>query len=406
MKHLTVIVFIFITCGLFIPSVKPDNHVTGNTEKDVLSRLFDPDVQDVQSFFHESFLKQVPESSVKQILAMYSNALGRLEQVIGTSGSYDLMFRKGKAPCKITLNQQGQIIGLWFGHWTLFDDTPEKLREEFKKLDGKVSVTVTRNNRDTLFSHASDAPLAVGSAFKLYILKALANHVEAKTARWDQIIPLRSDRMSLPSGILQNWPKGSPVTLRTLANLMISLSDNTATDHLLFFLGRKQVESVAPSRVRPFLSTLEMFKLKWGIAPGERKAFAEAGPATRREMLHSIKKCDKSRIQYKPTPILIGEVEWHITTRELCDVMYEMRNDPSLSINPGLVDPSHWNLVGYKGGSEPGVLNYTLVLRKKASSPVYCVSATMNNTQKNVDANAFTERVSRLIGLLHSGLIK
>lgn len=46
---------------------------------------------------------------------------------------------------------------------------------------------------------------------------------------------------SLPGGILQNWPKGAPLTLHTLAGLMISQSDNTAADTLLEILGRDVV---------------------------------------------------------------------------------------------------------------------------------------------------------------------
>src|SRR3546814_17410949 len=50
---------------------------------------------------------------------------------------------------------------------------------------------------------------------------------------------------------------------------MVSVSDNSATDILLHALGRDKVEAVLPvvgikepAGMRPFLSTLEMFKLK------------------------------------------------------------------------------------------------------------------------------------------------
>src|SRR3546814_18014082 len=50
---------------------------------------------------------------------------------------------------------------------------------------------------------------------------------------------------------------------------MVSVSDNSATDILLHALGRDNVEAVLPvvgikepAGMRPFLSTLEMFKLK------------------------------------------------------------------------------------------------------------------------------------------------
>ena len=96
---------------------------------------------------------------------------------------------------------------------------------------------------------------------------------------------------SLPSGMLHNWPEGAPVTLHTLASLMISISDNTATDILLGLVGRENVERMmgrigiaAPERNRPFLATREIFALK--TAPeAEQRAFIEADEAGRRRLL-------------------------------------------------------------------------------------------------------------------------
>jgi len=54
-----------------------------------------------------------------------------------------------------------------------------------------------------------------------------------------------------------------------LANRMISISDNTATDHLLLTVGREAVESIqaamghsAPGLNAPFITTRELFVLK------------------------------------------------------------------------------------------------------------------------------------------------
>src|SRR3546814_1131698 len=39
------------------------------------------------------------------------------------------------------------------------------------------------------------------------------------------------------------WPKDTPVTVQSLANWMISVSDNSATDTLIHLLGRKNIEA-------------------------------------------------------------------------------------------------------------------------------------------------------------------
>ena len=54
---------------------------------------------------------------------------------------------------------------------------------------------------------------------------------------------------------------GAPITIHTLASLMISESDNTATDALIDLVTRNSVETISP-RNRPFMTTREFFQLK------------------------------------------------------------------------------------------------------------------------------------------------
>ncbi|MDF0752776.1 class A beta-lactamase-related serine hydrolase, partial [Marinobacter sp. 71-i] len=83
---------------------------------------------------------------------------------------------------------------------------------------------------------------------------------------------------------------GTQVTLRELATQMISISDNSATDILLHTLGRAKVEAMMPvlgiadpARNRPFLGTLDVFRLKGVAGLGDRYlALDEAG---RRKLL-------------------------------------------------------------------------------------------------------------------------
>lgn len=211
--------------------------------------------------------------------------------------------------------------------------------------------------------------------------------------------------MSTGGGILENWPITSPMPLHTLASLMISMSDNTATDQLLFYLGRNKVEAVAPGRLRPLLSTAELFKLKW-TGNGTRVAsYIAADEAGKRKLLTDLESVSLSEMTTPSGPSFIKEIEWFISTKELCQVIIDLKDLSLLSINPGLVNKDNWELVGFKGGSEPGVINFTHVLRKTASSPVYAVSATINNEAEIINLNIFAELVTRLIGLIEKGAI-
>ena len=82
----------------------------------------------------------------------------------------------------------------------------------------------------------------MGSTFKLATLTALRRDIEKKKRAWTDVVTLRPEVRSLPSGILRDWPDGSPLTLYALAALMISKSDNTATDALIGLLGRDAIE--------------------------------------------------------------------------------------------------------------------------------------------------------------------
>ncbi len=88
---------------------------------------------------------------------------------------------------------------------------------------------------------ATAAPIA--SAFKLYVLAALATAVRSGRLSWDQQLTLTPRVKSLPSGVMQYEPDGTRVSVRDAAAHMIAISDNTATDLLISALGRPAVEA-------------------------------------------------------------------------------------------------------------------------------------------------------------------
>jgi len=70
-----------------------------------------------------------------------------------------------------------------------------------------------------------------------------------------------------------------------------------------------------------------------------------------------------------------------------------------LRINDGLAVKENWQTVGYKGGSEPGVLNQTYLLKKDEDSPWYSISVTINNPDKKIDEEKFNDLIVRLLDL-------
>ncbi len=80
--------------------------------------------------------------------------------------------------------------------------------------------------------------------------------------------------------------------MQQVAADMISISDNTAADHLLRLVGRERVESYQttmghsmPALNIPFPTTRELFILKISATADERAAYIAAGADARRTLL-------------------------------------------------------------------------------------------------------------------------
>ena len=120
-----------------------------------------------------------------------------------------------------------------------------------------------------LFGIGTEKRFAIGSGFKLFILGRLIDEVNAGRRRLGDTMLLQRALRGPPHSEMAEWPIGIPVTLSTLALKMISVSDNTATDHLMFLLGREEIERQMrtmghshPEVNQPLLSTREMTMLR------------------------------------------------------------------------------------------------------------------------------------------------
>ncbi|MEZ0228688.1 MAG: serine hydrolase, partial [Planctomycetota bacterium] len=258
-----------------------------------------------------------------------------------------------------------------------------ELEKEAAKLPGKVSFCVARlgsRSPAALAAVNPDEALGIGSAFKLWVLGQLVEDVAQGKRKWTDVTPLAAARRSLPSGMLQGWPDGSPVTLHTLASLMISISDNTATDHLVALLGREKIERhlavmgavTSPRRV-PLLMTSDMFRLKWGTRKDAAKRFIEGDLVGKRAVLAEIDRDPLPEVgAITPEPKLIAELEWFASANDLVRTLDWLRAATArdetargaLSINNGGVDANGWRWIGFKGGSEPGVLELAWLLER------------------------------------------
>ena len=347
-------------------------------------------------WFAPSFLEAVPVPKIDALVASMKEDLGAIEKVSKTADGYVSTFERGTVATSIRLDEAGRFTGLFFKAPQLANVTLPEAFARLAALPGKVSVCVASKGLPNE-GLAMDLPLAVGSTFKLSILAALRDGIEVdKKLAWDRVVALEARHKSLPSGILQDWPEKTPLTVASLAALMISRSDNTATDLLLDLVGRTHVEHYG-DRNKPFLSTREMFILKAQSSETLLTRWRSGDEGARRRLLDEVKSASLPPVDSVSSAPTALDVEWFYTTGELCTLMATVADLPAMHINPGLVDPKLWDTVAYKGGSEPGVLNMTTLVRK--GDRTHCVSATWNDS-KAVDEAKFESAYAMVLGAL------
>ncbi len=342
------------------------------------------------SLFSAEFLKAVPAPQLEAAAAGIKKTIGPVVAVSHVSGaSYMVETATHEMSSDIVLDANGLIVGLFFRSPVAKNQSIEEIVAELQAVASRTSFLVTENGvaRE---SHEPDLALAVGSAFKLGVLKALRAEIDAGTHRWDEVAELMAGDVSLPSGITQAWPVGSPMTLQTLASLMISISDNTATDALMRIVGRDAVEAALGTA--PALTTRELFTLKANRELMTR--YQQGDLAAKRAVLAELATKPLPDGSKALSPLDAG-AEWYLTPKALCALMEAVADLDVMRINPGVANKADWTSIAFKGGSESGVLNLTTLAVAKDGTR-YCVAATWNDSKPIDEAKATSAYASLL----------
>lgn len=260
---------------------------------------------------------------------------------------------------------------------------------EFESLPGDNALLVVKDNVFTHSYHA-DSRLNVASSFKLFVLKALYENITNTVGgSWDTQVAVRDEWKSLPSGILHTKPAGTVYTLKQLADLMISISDNTATDHIINYLGRDYVESFLPEMYeRPLVKTGDMFKLRYLISDSDLNLYLAMSESEKRTYLdttiygRSISEININNIDWTHNLDKRKQIGWTFNATEMFTILNETKSISSTQINPGFANPNLWKTIAYKGGGDVGI--YSLCEMMENSEGTWCGYIMIGNNFDNI----------------------
>ncbi|EXR25347.1 MULTISPECIES: serine hydrolase [Acinetobacter] len=378
---------LFFAVGVMALNVSPivvsTTHAAAEQKIDTLSSKLSSIFADKPieaSLFSSQFLGQVSITQIQKIVDDLKVSLGTLKSINVSNGSGTIDFEKGELPVSISLDQQGQISTLWFSapHFKTvsLDETVKGLHEN---AVGKTSLLVVVDNKPVIVEN-DKTPMAVGSTFKLLVLKAYEDAIKKGELKRETIVSLKEKNRSLPTGVLQNLPAGTPVNVELLAQLMIQISDNTATDSLIEVLKKPRIEALSP-RNSPMLTTRELFQLIDSSNEQLRNKFKTGTKSARLEVLSELDKLPLPSVSSIGKSATWQDAEWYMSANEICPLLESVQNAPALnsSLNP-LFKNLNWQKIGFKGGSEYGVINFSVIGNTQKGHKV-CAVFTANGNE-------------------------
>lgn len=160
---------------------------------------------------------------------------------------------------------------------------------------GKVALYAKDIRTGKTVAVNADEPVNTASVIKVAIMLEAMYQVKEGRASFDDVLQLRKEDQVSGSGVLLLFRPPAQINLETALALMITQSDNTATNLVLARIGRENVNQRLRSLGFPLTTSIRpISRPKEGDQSPELKPFG-IGRTTAREMariLESIDRCD------------------------------------------------------------------------------------------------------------------
>lgn len=178
------------------------------------------------------------------------------------------------------------------------DSLDKEIKKALATFKGKVSLFARNLDNGETYALGADDRVRTASTIKIAVMvEAFARVAEGK-ARWTDELVLTKAARYAGSGVLPELADGLRLTLRDAVNLMMVVSDNTATNLVLDYLStdavNQRMESLGFKQIRLLRRVGGGGESKAGQDP-DNKRFG-LGVATPREMVDLLDKLERGEI--------------------------------------------------------------------------------------------------------------
>ncbi|HBM89768.1 MAG TPA: hypothetical protein DD437_14580, partial [Rhodobiaceae bacterium] len=146
---------------------------------------------------HEWFANQGLSSAVPRVVKDLQEQLGTLQTIEPCAPKCLARFELGEFTFDIAVTSKGLISSLWIDPPVVYSASLGDAIAKFEELPGEVSVYISGDGQ-VLGELNGDSVLAVGSTFKLVVLKALDQLIGAGKLDWQQVVEFDDAWRSLP----------------------------------------------------------------------------------------------------------------------------------------------------------------------------------------------------------------
>lgn len=374
--------------------------------------------------YSPDFQKSLPQEQLAEVFSQVQAKYGNCSEVVEFKSSingdrFSTKHENGQIIDFTLIEKNSKITGLWVlgekAKPVNYKDY-QAAYEDFKSLS-RPSMLLLKDEK-TILSLNESKRTPLGSIFKLFVLDSLYQDIKMNKLQWADELSIKAGLKSLPSGEFQKAEDGKTFSLDEYALKMISISDNTATDHLIDKLGRTTIERQIKKRGfklsygwnRPFLTTKELFQVRAQFDAKDYQQYARNTTTGRLLQLQKVSTLKNDVIMQKlsnwQTPRGIMDTEWFSTPKDICRLLkiFDENNDEKigsiLSHNTPFTNKDLFDHVYYKGGSEPGVLQIAYLFKKDQTR--YCLYLGSHDLQNAIDEAVFFEKVKGIIKLIQA----